>query len=192
VRVDPWICVPGVRGQGRRLRIQQCAEGWHRDTEPEPADQSDGTDPVDGDHDQENGMNDDHTSPTDVGESRRSRSTRHRSDAPDLPHVPVEDRTVGRSFTTPDGKTYRPSMFLTLTLPSYGKIRDGAPVNPDTYDYRQAALDSILFPRLVDRFWQNLRRVAGYKVQYFAAVEPQYRLAPHLTPPSAERSPGPC
>jgi hypothetical protein len=111
---------------------------------------------------------------------------------PDLPHVPVEDRTVGRSFTTSDGKTYRPSMFLTLTLPSYGKIRDGAPVNPDTYDYRQAALDAILFPRLVDRFWQNLRRVAGYKVQYFAAVEPQYRLAPHLTPPSAERSPGPC
>ena len=56
----------------------------------------------------------------------------------------------------------------------------GAPVDPDTYDYRQAALDAILFPRLVDRFWQNLRRVAGYKVQYFAAVEPQHRLAPHL------------
>ena len=36
------------------------------------------------------------------------------------------------------------------------------------------------FPRLVDRFWQNLRRVAGYRVQYFAAVEPQHRLAPHL------------
>ena len=38
----------------------------------------------------------------------------------------------------------------------------------------------MLFPRLVDRFWQNLRRVAGYRVQYFAAVEPQHRLAPHL------------
>ncbi len=32
----------------------------------------------------------------------------------------------------------------------------------------------------MDRFWQNLRRAAGYKVQYFAAVEPQRRLAPHL------------
>ncbi|MCW2878329.1 MAG: replication initiation protein, partial [Sphaerisporangium sp.] len=31
-----------------------------------------------------------------------------------------------------------------------------------------------------DRFAQNLRRVAGYDVQYFAAVEPQKRLAPHL------------
>ena len=35
-------------------------------------------------------------------------------------------------------------------------------------------------PKLVDRFVQNLRRCAGYRVQYFAAVEPQARLAPHL------------
>jgi hypothetical protein len=27
---------------------------------------------------------------------------------------------------------------------------------------------------------RNLRRVAGYDVQYFATVEPQKRLAPHL------------
>ena len=52
--------------------------------------------------------------------SRRVRSTRRRSDAPDLPQVPMADRTVGRTFATPDGKEYRPSMFLTLTLPSYG------------------------------------------------------------------------
>ena len=71
-------------------------------------------------------------------------------------------------------------MFLTLTLPSYGKVRDGVPVDPDRYDYRRAALDALHFPKLVDRFWQNLRRCAGYKVQYFAAVEPQHRLAPHL------------
>ena len=38
----------------------------------------------------------------------------------------------------------------------------------------------MLFPRLVDRFFQNLRRCAGYKVQYFSAVEAQHRLAPHL------------
>ena len=71
-------------------------------------------------------------------------------------------------------------MFLTLTLPSYGRVRDGVPVNPDTYDYRRAALDALLFPRLLDRFWQNLRRCAAYKVQYFSAVEAQRRLAPHL------------
>ena len=73
-------------------------------------------------------------------------------------------------------------MFLTLTLPSYGPIRTGTgvPVDPDTYDYRRAALDALHFPKLVDRFWQNLRRCAGYKVQYFAALEPQPRLAPHL------------
>jgi hypothetical protein len=67
-----------------------------------------------------------------------------------------------------------------LTLPSYGKVHHGAPIDPATYDYRAAALDALLFPRLVDRWWQNLRRCAGYQVQYFAAVEPQRRLAPHL------------
>jgi hypothetical protein len=71
-------------------------------------------------------------------------------------------------------------MFLTLTLPSYGAVRRGVPVDPDSYDYRRQALDALHFARLVDRFWQNLRRAAGYRVQYFAAVEPQHRLAPHL------------
>jgi hypothetical protein len=33
---------------------------------------------------------------------------------------------------------------------------------------------------VIDRFVQNLRRVAGYDVQYFATVELQRRLAPHL------------
>ena len=35
-------------------------------------------------------------------------------------------------FTAPDGKTYRPSMFVTLTLPSYGKVIPGrgVPVDP--------------------------------------------------------------
>nr|WP_206685794.1 replication initiator [Kribbella qitaiheensis] len=54
------------------------------------------------------------------------------------------------------------------------------PVDPQTYDYRRAALDALHFPKLVDRFMQNLRRCAGYKAQYFAVVEPQKRLAPHL------------
>jgi hypothetical protein len=71
-------------------------------------------------------------------------------------------------------------MFITLTLPSYGRVRDGVPVDPETYDYPQAARDALHFSKLVDRFVQNLRRVAGYDVQYFSAVEPQKRLAPHL------------
>jgi hypothetical protein len=68
-----------------------------------------------------------------------------------------------------------------LTLPSYGRVNsEGAPVDPGSYDYRRAALDALHFPKLADRFWQNLRRCAGYKVQYFATVEAQRRLAPHL------------
>jgi excisionase family DNA binding protein len=93
----------------------------------------------------------------------------------------VEDRTIGRAFVAPDGKTWRPSMFLTLTMPSYGRVTsEGVPVDPARYDYRRAALDALHFPKLIDRFWQNLRRATGYRAQYFAAVEPQRRLAPHL------------
>jgi hypothetical protein len=36
------------------------------------------------------------------------------------------------------------------------------------------------FPKLFDRWMQNLRRCAGYRVQYFGAIEPQRRLAPHI------------
>ncbi|MFI6905243.1 replication initiator [Nonomuraea sp. NPDC050394] len=114
------------------------------------------------------------------GPGRRVRSTSRRQDAPDLPRRAVEAGTLGRAFTGREGRTFRPSMFITLTLPSYGRVRDGAPVDPAGYDYRQAARDAIHFGRLIDRFIQNLRRVAGYQVQYFAVVEPQRRLAPHL------------
>ncbi len=60
---------------------------------------------------------------------------------PDLPPQPREDRTVGTLFTAPDGTAYRPSMSVTLTLDTYGKIRPGrgVPVRPDRCDYRRAA-----------------------------------------------------
>ncbi|MEV7263956.1 replication initiator [Micromonospora aurantiaca] len=111
---------------------------------------------------------------------RRVRSTKRRQDAPDLPRLPVENRTVGRTYSGHGGQVFRPSMFLTLTLGSYGRVHsDGTPVDPDAYDYRRAAWDAVHFPRLLDRFWQNLRRAVGWNVQYAGAVEPQRRLAPH-------------
>jgi len=112
---------------------------------------------------------------------RRSRSTRRRQDAAPLPARKIAPRTVGTVYTAPDGKWYRPSMFLTLTCDSYGKVcDDGTPVDPSTYDYRRAARDALHFAALADRFIQNLRRTLGYDAQYFGAVEPQRRLAPHL------------
>ena len=154
--------------KARRLRMQQCREGWHLSEEPER---------VSGGH-----SDDESREPVEeVPPSRRVRSTRRRQDTPDLPRLPVEDRTVGRAFMAPSGRVFRPSMFATFTLPSYGRVRsDGTPVDPSRYDYRGAALDAMHFPKLVDRMWQNLRRAVGFKVQYFAAVEPQRRLAPHL------------
>jgi hypothetical protein len=119
-----------------------------------------------------------HGEPGDGG--RRVRSTRRRQDAPDLPRRPVAPRTIGRVYLAPDGTAWRPSLFLTLTLPSYGRVHDdGTPVDPDSYDYRAAAWDAVHFPRLLDRFWQNLRRAEGWNVQYAGALEPQRRLAPH-------------
>jgi hypothetical protein len=134
---------------------------------------------------------------------RRKRSTRRRQDSPDLPRLPVDPRTVGRAYAGRTGKTYRPSMLLTLTLGSHGPVHShlrrgayvapcecgqrhgphddvlGTPVDPTAYDYRRAALDSIHFARVLDRWWQNVRRAAGWNVQYAGAVELQRRLAPH-------------
>jgi hypothetical protein len=54
--------------------------------------------------------------------------------------------TTGKVFTAADGKTYRPSMFLTLTLGSYGKVtEDGTPADPESYDYGAAGRDAIHF-----------------------------------------------
>lgn len=97
---------------------------------------------------------------------------------------------MGRTFTAADGTSYRPSMFVTLTLGSYGRVVSGkpgrhvpgagTPLHPGTYDYRRAAVEAMFFARLVDRWVQNLRRCAGFVVQYFGAIESQRRLAPHI------------
>ncbi|GLW32228.1 replication initiator [Actinoplanes regularis] len=130
---------------------------------------------------------------------RRVRSTKRRQDVPDLPRQKVDPRTVGRTYTGSDGVEHRPSMWLTLTLDSYGPVHSihqgrpcscrrwhttddpllGTPVDPAQYDYRRAAWDAVHFPRLLDRYWQNLRRAVGWNVQYAGCVEPQRRLAPH-------------
>ncbi|GAB0103466.1 hypothetical protein JMUB6875_24390 [Nocardia sp. JMUB6875] len=160
------------------IRIQQCREGWHMDAEPEipdgPPVELDGQ--TDLEEQEEQGQ-------------RRRRSTRRRQDAPNLPRLKVENRTVGEVFA---GK-YQPGMFLTLTMPSYGPVHqdgavnrkgevcgDGSPIDPYSYDYPRAARDCIHFSRLFSRWVQNLRRAVGWNVQYFATVEPQRRGAPHV------------
>jgi hypothetical protein len=50
----------------------------------------------------------------------------------------------------------------------------------DTWTTDQAARDALAFAALFDRFIQNLRRYLGYDLQYFAVIEPQRRLAPHV------------
>jgi len=163
--------------KARRLRMDQCRAGWHRTDDPadlddDPADQTDDSDSDPADPDDSDG--------SDTSAPVHRRSTRRLPQFPPLPVVPMEHRTVGRELASPNGKVYRPSMFVTLTLPSYGPVhKDGTPKDPAAYDYRRAALDAIHFAKLIDRFWQNLRRCAGYKVQYFAAVEPQRRLTLH-------------
>ncbi|WP_392507521.1 replication initiator [Naumannella halotolerans] len=183
---------PSCAHKARVLRMQQCAEGWHRTDEPEIPDcEPDGQDHHDDDHTvgEDQTQSQDGPGPVGPGSSsstglaaggRRQRSTRRRQDAGSLPRVPVENRTIGTVYQTPEGREFRPSMFLTLTLPSYGPVRDGAPIDPANYDYRRQARDTVHFAKLVDRFIQQLRRICGFKLQYFATVEPQARLAPHL------------
>jgi hypothetical protein len=203
------VC-PACAERARNLRAAQCREGWHLDREPdlEPDPATDdqqwwiehraevqarrdhaaalGEDTEDleellGELDEEinrAGMRG-NVDP-DRGK-RRHRSTRRRQDAPPLPRRNVDPRTVGKTYTAPDGKMFRPSLFLTLTCPSYGRVTaEGTPADPDSYDYVAAARDALHFAALFDRFIQNLRRYCGCDLQYFAAIEPQRRLAPHV------------
>ena len=155
--------------------MQQCAEGWHRTDEPggrqtlrrattRTTDEPDATRQTD-----------------DVGPawSRRVRSTRRRSDAPDLPRVAPKDRTVGGP--SPPRTAGVSAVDVPHPHPAVLRAECGR-VRRSTRHLRlppgRAGRGGL--PELVDRFWQNLRRCAGYRVQYFAAVEPQQRLAPHL------------
>jgi hypothetical protein len=203
------VC-PGCAERARTLRAAQCREGWHLEDEPDltpaPATEdqqwwvvlrseaqqtrdqadADGQDLADFDAliaelDEEITRSGVRGTVLPGRPARRHRSTRRRQDAPDLPRRKVAPRTLGKSYTAPDGKTFRPSMFVTLTCPSYGRVdHRGVPVDPSKYDYDQAAKDALAFAALFDRFIQNLRRYLGHDVQYFAAVEPQRRLAPHI------------
>ncbi|MFC4853641.1 replication initiator [Actinophytocola glycyrrhizae] len=203
------VCGPCAR-KARALRMAQCREGWHMVDEPdftpdEPTpdhtallelradlvvayQEAAGSGAVEADElrdeirsvDEELrqlGMRGRLPNPDGPEKRAPKRSTKRRQDAPELPRRRVEKRTVGREYA---GR-FRPSMFVTLTLDSYGRVRDdGTPVDSSTYDYRRAARDAVHFAALVDRWWQNLRRVVGWDVQYFATVEPQKRCAPHL------------
>ncbi|GAB2699750.1 replication initiator [Nocardia thraciensis] len=216
------VC-PACAKANRALRIAQCREGWHMESEPvdyktDPTEKQielltaradlvadyrqaieDGDDEnaagireVVADLDQElreTGLRGRLPALGATVKDRRKRSTRRRQDVPNLPRKKVEKRTVGKVFA---GK-HQPSMFVTLTMPSYGRINqdgattdqgepcsDGSPVNPGSYDYAGQARDIVFFSKLVDRWIQNLRRAIGWDAQYFATVEPQKRGAPHL------------
>jgi hypothetical protein len=202
------VCPPCAE-RARILRAAQCREGWHLENEPvidpDPATEDQRATVTDraeaqadrdalagegldtGELDERIGALDQQI--TDAGlrgqvlpaRPRRHRSTRRRQDAAPLPRRTVNPRTVGKTYAAADGKTFRPSLFVTLTCPSYGRVgEDGAPADPDTYDYARAARDVLHFAALFDRFIQNLRRFTGYDLQYFAAIEPQRRLAPHV------------
>jgi hypothetical protein len=203
------VC-PSCAERAKTLRAAQCREGWHLEDEPaitpspatddqkwlvtQRAEAQQARDQLAADrHDTTDfdelitELDDQITSAGIRGKAapakpvRRHRSTKRRQDAPDLPRRKVSPRTVGKTYTAPDGKTLGPSLFVTLTCPSYGRVgEDGAPADPASYEYDRAARDALHFAALFDRFIQNLRRYLGYDLQYFAAIEPQKRLAPHV------------
>src|SRR5690348_3574833 len=143
------VC-PSCAERARILRAAQCREGWHLDHEPvidpDPAtddqrelitDRAETQEARDllasagleiGELDERIGELDENIAASGMRGSvlparpRRHRSTRRRQDTVPLPRRPVSCRTVGRTYTAPDGTTFRPSLFVTLTCPSYGRV----------------------------------------------------------------------
>src|SRR4051794_3046223 len=72
---------PPCAQKNRRLRMQQCREGWHLDEEP----QRQAAPP----RDEEEQVRRDEVQPV---PERRSRSARRRQDVPDLPRLRVDQR----------------------------------------------------------------------------------------------------
>jgi hypothetical protein len=201
---------PPCAEKARRLRMTQCREGWHLDTEPvtarhAPAEDHKALMATRADllaaYTECKTIGDEITceqiaeSVAELDTELRATGVRGRLTPLDPPPKPVK-RSTRRRQDAPDlprrpverrtvGRVfagrYRPSTFLTLTLDSYGRVNnDGTAIDPERYDYRRAARDAIHFPALVDRFWQNTRRCVGWDVQYFGTVEPQKRGAPHF------------
>jgi hypothetical protein len=196
--------------KARRLRMAQCRDGWHLDTEPitertAPSQEHTALMATRADllaaytecktHGDELTCEQIAESIAELDTELRALGVRGRLTPLDPPPKPLK-RSTRRRQDTPDlprrpierrtlgqvfAGRYRPSTFLTLTLDSYGRVdSDGAAMDPDRYDYRRAARDAIHFPALLDRFWQNTRRCVGWNVQYFGTVEPQKRGAPHF------------
>ena len=138
MRAHPNLGLPALRRTRRILRATQCREGWHLRPRtchrPGPAtgeqrallaDHAEAQADRDAlanegvgtaDLDERIGELDEQI--TDAGmrgnvlpnQSRRHRSTKRRQDAAPLPRRAVSNRTVGKTYTTPDGKTFRPSL----------------------------------------------------------------------------------
>ena len=147
------VC-PACAERDKSLRAAQCREGWHLedepDIQPDPATEDQkwwitqraeaqqvrdliaaaGDDTADFDE-LITELDDQITEAGIRGKAapakpaRRHRSTRRRQDAPDLPRRKISPRTVGKTYTAPDGKTFRPSLFVTLTCPSLRPGRRG-------------------------------------------------------------------
>ncbi len=144
------VC-PSCAERAKALRAAQCREGWHLETEPiitpddpddlqlmsvehraetqQQCDQAEAAGRDTSELDELAAELDEEITRSGVRGNvlpgrpeRRHRSTRRRQDAPDLPRRAVAPRTIGKTYTTPDGKTFRPSMFITLTCDSYGKV----------------------------------------------------------------------
>src|SRR5438105_6810268 len=144
------VC-PSCAERAKTLRAVQCREGWHLEDEPDltpdPAtddqqwwvtiradaqqtrDQAEtaGQDTADFDElicelDEEITKSGVRGNVAPDQPTRRHRSTRRRQDTPDLPRRKVNPGTLGKTYTAPDGTTFRPSMFITLTCPSSGRV----------------------------------------------------------------------
>ena len=127
VRVDPGIA--SARRARRRPGCCGCSSAPKAGTATDEPDRTDAADRRRGPSDRDDDQADDDD---ESAEDRRVRSTRRRQDAPDLPRVPLEDRTVGRVFTAPDG-THVPAVDVPHPHPAVlraGHPGTGAPVDP--------------------------------------------------------------
>ena len=138
---------PPCAQKNRRLRMQQCREGWHLDEEPERHGRGRRRGPAPRPRTALDAAGPLHPAPP--GRPRPASAPHRAADRRQGVHQPL-----GADLPAEHVPDLDPALVRT------GDRRDGTP-RTGAYDYRRAALDALHFPKLVDRFWQNLRRAAG-------------------------------
>ena len=165
------VC-PACARKARIIRIQQCTEGWHLTDEPDRPSRASSDDDGEDQDDEDDEAGSGEAGAVDAAAAEPARPAQAEDERPH--RRPGVHHAHRQAVPAEHVRHLHPALLRRRSCPP-GRRSIRA-----RYDYRRAALDALHFSKLCGRLWSNLRRCAGFNVQYFSVIEAQKRGAPHL------------